>query len=93
MFFDTFNTDTIAQENPPFVGGRRTFRNGLMSDPFGSVGAVAPPAFIDPAAFIFVFPINGFWSGTGKDSLRTTYVQEWNLSVGRELARNYALAG
>ena len=91
IFYDTFNTDTIAQENPPFVGGRRTFRNGLLSDPFGSVGEVAPPAFIDPAGFTFVYPINGFWSGIGENSLRTTYFQEWNLSVGRELGRNYAV--
>jgi hypothetical protein len=63
-----------------------------MSDPFGSVGEVAPPASIDPAAFTFTYPINGFWSGTGEDSLRTTYVQEWNLTIARELGRNYALS-
>ena len=65
--------------------------NGLMSNPFGSVGAVAPPAFIDPDAFTFVYPINGFWSGIGEDSLRTSYVQEWNLTIGQELGRDYAL--
>ena len=92
IFYDTFNTDTIAQENPPFVGGRRTFVNGLLSDPFGSVGLAAPPAFIDPTAFTFVFPINGFWSGTGENSLRTTYFQEWNLTLERELGRDYALS-
>jgi hypothetical protein len=91
IFYDTFNTDTIAQENPPFVGGGRTFVNGLMSNPFDSVGLVAPPAFIDPNAFTFVYPINGFWSGIGEDSLRTTYVQEWNLSISQELGRDYAL--
>lgn len=92
IFYDTFNTDTVAQENPPFVGGRRTFRGGYMANPFGSVGESAPPAFIDPAAFTFVFPINGFWSGTGKDSLRTTYVQEWNLTIARDLGRDYAVS-
>ncbi len=92
IFYDTFNTDTIAQENPPFNGGRRTFVNGLLSNPFASVGVVAPPAYIDPAAFTFVFPINGFWSGVGKESLRTTYVQEWNLTIVRELGRDYALS-
>jgi hypothetical protein len=90
IFYDTFNTDTIAQENPPFSGGRRTFTNGSMANPFGSVGLPAPPAFIDPAAFSFVFPINGFWSGTGEASLRTTYFQEWNLTIARELGRSYA---
>jgi hypothetical protein len=87
IFYDTFNTDTIAQENPPFTGGARTFRNGYLANPFGSVGEVAPPAFIDPNAFTFVYPINGFWSGSGKDSLRTTYFQEWNLTIARELGR------
>ncbi len=92
LFYDTFNTDTIAQENPPFNGGARTFRNGRLFDPFGSIGAVAPPAFIDPNAFSFVFPINGFWSGIGPNSLRSTYVQEWNLTIVREIGRSYALS-
>ena len=52
---------------------------------------VAPPAFIDPDAFTFVYPINGFWSGIGEDSLRTSYVQEWNLTIAQELGRDYAL--
>ena len=92
IFYDTFNTDTIAQENPPFSGGRQTFTNGTMSNPFASVGRAAPPAYIDPAAFTFVFPINGFWSGTGKDSLRTTYFQEWNLTIAREIGQSYVSA-
>ena len=92
IFYDTFNTDTIAQENPPFTGGRQTFVNGTTSNPFASVGRTAPPAFIDPAAFSFVYPINGFWSGTGKNSLRTTYFQEWNFVIARELGRAYALS-
>ena len=92
IFYDTFNTDTIAQENPPFVGGRRTFVNGTLSNPFASVGLSAPAAFIDPAAFTFAFPINGYWSGTGKNSLRTTYVQEWNFTLAREFGRDYAVS-
>jgi hypothetical protein len=92
VFYDTFNTDTIAQENPPFNGGRRNFVNGLLSNPFGSIGQAAPPAYIDPAAFTFVFPINGFWSGVGENSLRTTYVQEWNLTMARELGGDFALS-
>ena len=92
IFYDTFNTDTIAQENPPFVGGRRTFVNGTLSNPFASVGLPAPSPYIDPAAFSFAFPINGFWSGTGENSLRTTYVQEWNFTLARELGRDFALS-
>lgn len=92
IFYDTFNTDTIAQENPPFSGGRQTFTNGTMSNPFGSVGRPAPPAYIDPAAFTFVYPINGFWSAIGENGLRTTYFQEWNLTIARELGRSYAVS-
>jgi hypothetical protein len=90
IFYDTFNGDTIAQENPPFTGGRKSFFNGRLYDPFGSVGDVAPPAFIDPNAFTFVYPINGFWSAIGEDSLRTTYFQEWNFVIQREISRSYA---
>ena len=92
IFYDTFNTDTVAQENPPFNGGRRTFINGLLSNPFASVGAAAPPAYIDPAAFTFVLPISGFWSAVNQKSLRTTYIQEWNLTLARELGREYGVS-
>lgn len=91
LFYDTFNTDTIAQENPPFVGGRQTFIGGQLSDPFTSIGRTAPPAFIDPAAFQFVYPINGLWSAIGKNGMRTTYAQEWNFSISRQLGREYAV--
>jgi len=91
LFYDTFNTDTIAQENPPFVGGRQTFIGGALSNPFGSINRTAPPAFIDPGAFTFTFPINGLWSVIGRGGLRTTYAQEWNLSIGRQLGRDYAV--
>jgi hypothetical protein len=91
IFYDTFNTDTIAQENPPFVGGRQTFVNGRVSNPFASVGQTAPPAVIDPAAFTFRFPINGFWSASGAHGLRTTYAQEFNFTLSRQLGHDYAI--
>jgi hypothetical protein len=53
IFYDTINTDSIAQKNPSFVGGRRAFTNGNLTNPFTSVGATAPPAFVDPSAFTF----------------------------------------
>ena len=71
IFYDTINTDSIAQENPPFVGGRRAFSNGNLTNPFSSVGADAPPAFVDPSKFTFTFPINGLFS-TQKRDLKTT---------------------
>jgi hypothetical protein len=91
LFYDTFNTDTVAQENPPFVGGSQTFFNGQMANPFTSVGVTAPPAYVDPAAFTFVLPINGLWSTTTPNGLRTTYVQEWNFMISRQLGRSYAV--
>ncbi|MBL8227991.1 MAG: TonB-dependent receptor [Bryobacterales bacterium] len=91
IFYDTFNTDTIAQENPPFVGGRQTFIGGTLSTPFTSIGRTAPPAFIDPAAFTFVLPINGLWSSPNVNGLRTSYAQEWNFSISRQLGRDFAL--
>ena len=90
LFYDTFNTDTVAQQNPPFAGGTRVFRNGLLSNPFASIGETAPPAYIDPSAFSFTLPINGLW-GPANSELRTTYLQEWNLTIARELSRDYAL--
>jgi carboxypeptidase family protein len=92
VFYETYNADTTAQQNPPFAGGNRIFQNGLLRDPFGSIGAVAPPAYIDPNAFTFTYPINGFWGPIGQDHLRSPYIQEWNLNVERQLSRDFALS-
>lgn len=92
IFYDTINTDSIAQENPPFVGGRRAFVNGNTTNPFASVGATAPPAYVDPSAFTFTFPINGLFSTQQRD-LRTTYVNSWNLSVQRQLGQSWMVSG
>lgn len=91
IFYDAFNSDTIAQENPPFVGGFRIFRSGRMVDPFGSIGKVAPPPVIDPNN-PFLYPITGFWSGVGENSLRTTYIQNWNFGIATEIGKDYALS-
>ncbi len=91
IFFETNNADTLAQTNPPFNGGSRTFFNGLLSNPFGSIGVAAPPAFVDPAAVTFSFPLNGLW-GPITDKLKTTSVQEWDLILQRELRRDFALS-
>ncbi len=92
LFYDTLNTDSIAQTNPPFYGGSRSFSNGSLSNPFGSVGATAPPAFIDPSAFTFTFPINGLFSAQSRE-LRSTYVNSWNFSVQRQLGRSWMVSG
>lgn len=92
LFYDTLNTDSIAQENPPFVGGARSFANGSLSNPFGSVGATAPPAYIDPNAFTFTYPINGLFGPQRRD-FRSTYVNSWNFSVQRQLGRTWMVSG
>jgi len=92
IFYDTINTDSIAQENPPFVGGRRAFSNGNTTNPFSSVNAQAPPAFIDPNAFTFTFPINGLFS-TQNVNLRSTYVNSWNFTVQRQLGQSWMVSG
>lgn len=91
IFYDAFNSDTIAQENPPFVGGFRIFRSGRIADPFGSIGKTAPPAVVDPNN-PFIYPITGFWSGVGENSLRTTYVQNWNFGIASEIDKDYAVS-
>jgi hypothetical protein len=92
VFYETYNADTTAQQNPPFAGGNRIFQNGLLRDPFGSIGATPPPAYIDPNAFSFTFPINGFWGPIGNDRLPSPYIQEWNLSLERQLSTDYSVS-
>ena len=92
IFYDTINTDSIAQENPPFVGGRRALTNGNLTNPFTSVGATAPPAFVDPSAFTFTFPISGLFS-TQKRNRATTYMNSWNFTVQRQLAQTWMVSG
>jgi len=92
LFYDTINTDSIAQENPPFVGGRRAFSNGNLTNPFSSVGQQAPPAFIDPSAFTFTFPINGVF-GPQNQNLRSTYVNSWNFTIQRQLGQSWMVSG
>ncbi len=92
IFYDTINTDSIAQENQPFAGGRRAFANGRLANPFSSVGAQAPPAFIDPSAFTFTYPINGLFS-IQNPNLKTTYISSWNFTVQRQVGRDWMLSG
>ncbi|HUQ91039.1 MAG TPA: TonB-dependent receptor [Bryobacteraceae bacterium] len=92
IFYDTINTDSIAQENPPFSGGRRAFANGNTTNPFSSVGAVAPPAYIDPSAFTFTYPINGLFSTQRRD-FPTTYVNSWNFTIQRQLGQSWMVSG
>jgi len=92
VFYESYNADTTAQQNPPFSGGQRLYQNGQLRNPFTSVGAVAPPAYIDPKAFTFTFPISGFWGPIGQDHLPNPYIQEWNLHLERQVSSDYSVA-
>jgi outer membrane receptor protein involved in Fe transport len=52
IFYDTVNTDSIAQENPPFAGST-TFFNGRLADP--GAGETFPPVIPDAANFEWVY--------------------------------------
>ena len=91
IFYETANGDTLAQTNPPFTVGRQTYRDGLLSDPFGSIGATPLPVSAPPSDFTFTFPLNGLW-GPISNNLASTYVQNWSFFVERELSRDYTLS-
>jgi hypothetical protein len=95
-FFNMINGDS-AQEGiqPPFTGRKTTF-NGLITDPFGSVGLTPPPVvpsgrfgcvristFPGVSCPSFPLPLSLQW--TIAPTLETPYVQEWNLSIQRQL--------
>jgi hypothetical protein len=94
VFFESVNADSLAQENPPFAGFGFAF-NGRMEDPFGSVGLTPPPT-VTTGHFgctkiptypsydcpLFPLPIGGVFTDL---SLRTPYIQSFNLSVQRQV--------
>jgi len=94
VFYESINADSLAQENPPFAGFYNAY-NGNISDPFGSTGQVAPPAVtsghfgcVKTTTFpgyncpLFPLPAGGVFTDP---SLRTPYIQAWNLSIQRQL--------
>jgi hypothetical protein len=89
IFYETGNGDTLAQVNPPFTVGSRRYREGLLSDPFGSVGLPALPVSLDPTAASIPLPINGLWGPTSTN-LASTYVQNWSFTIDRELLPGWA---
>lgn len=85
LFYDTVNTDSVAQENPPFAGST-TFFNGRLSDPVA--GHTPPPVFPDAAHFEWVYPLNLFFSDLG---IRTPYTQQWNLTLERQFGKDLSV--
>lgn len=97
LFYDSVNADALSQENPPFAGFGAAY-NGLLQDPFGSVGQVAPPATpstsfgcVPTSKFpglncpLYPLPVSGLFVDP---HLTTPYFQEWNLTLQRQLGMN-----
>ncbi|MGH9327213.1 MAG: carboxypeptidase regulatory-like domain-containing protein [Terriglobia bacterium] len=95
IFFDHINGDTYNfNTDAPYTGIVDTY-NGLLSDPFASVGA-SPPLVVPSGKFgctkistspgvdcpLFPLPLLEYASST---TLQTPYVGEWNLDVERQV--------
>ena len=100
IFYETINADSIAQENPPFAGFSNAYQ-GNAADPFGSVGQSAPPAtpsgkfgctkiatYPYYSCPLFPLPVSGLFT---EPTLRSPYIQEFTLSVQRQLSADTML--
>lgn len=91
LFYETEEGFAISPGNAPFVIGNRTYRDGLLSNPFGSIGAVPLPVAPDPTQVSFTLPVNGQW-GPQRTDLAMPEVHNWSFFIERELLRNWALS-
>jgi hypothetical protein len=100
VFYDFIKADSISQENAPYAGFGNAF-NGILDDPFASVGLSTPPAVtsgkfgcVPMSSYpgldcpLFPLPLGGFFID---QTLRTPYVQTWNLTIQRQLTPNIML--
>ncbi len=87
VFFEMNNADTVAQENPPFAGST-SFQNGQLRTP--AAGRVLPPLVPDASNQTFILPLNNFFTDL---TLRTAYVQQWNLTLERQLPAGFIVQG
>ena len=87
VFFEMNNADTVAQENPPFAGST-SFQNGQLQNP--AAGRTLPPVVPNAANEGFILPLNNFFTDLG---LRTAYVQQWNLTLERQLPGGFLAQG
>jgi hypothetical protein len=100
IFYESVNADSLAQENAPFAGFGNT-ASGRIEDPYGSVGRTPPPA-VTTGQFgctqvstypgydcpLFPLPAGGVFTDL---SLRTPYIQSFNLSIQRQLSATWVL--
>jgi carboxypeptidase family protein/TonB-dependent receptor-like protein len=100
VFFNQLNADSLAQQNAPYSGVFTAY-NGNWTDPFGSTGTTPPPVFPTghfgcvptPAAPglncpLYPLPVFGYFVDL---SLRTPYLESWNLSVQRQITPSIML--
>jgi hypothetical protein len=85
IFYDHIKADAVAQENAPWAGSSQAF-DGRIDDPYGSVGMTPPPVVPGGRDFA-LFPLPIRFRGIS-NTLRTAYVQSWNLTLQRQLTRN-----
>lgn len=101
VFYESINADSLAQENPPFAGFFNGF-NGLIDDPFTSVGQTPPPTaptgkfgcvpISTPPGVdcpLFPLPAGGVFNET---TLFTPYDQEWNFTIEHQLTPSIMLS-
>jgi outer membrane receptor protein involved in Fe transport len=100
VFYESVNADSLAQENAPFAGNSY-IASGRIEDPYGSLGLTPPPA-ITSGQFgctqvstypgydcpLFPLPVGGVLIDL---SLRTPYIQSFNLSIQRQLSPTWVL--
>lgn len=100
VFYETINADSLSQENPPFAGFGAAYK-GRVEDPFGSTGQATPPAetvgkfgcvkvSTPPGVNCSLFPLPAGGVFTDR-TLRSPYVQSWNLNIQRQLTANIML--
>jgi hypothetical protein len=97
VFFNHLDADVLAQQNAPFTGNLTNY-NGLLSDPFGSVGQTPPPVVPSgkfgcektstfPGVTCPLFPLPTFGAYVSP-ALQTPYTQAWDLEIQRQLTPN-----
>jgi hypothetical protein len=100
VFFDSLKADALSQENAPFTGYTEAY-DGLISNPFASVGQITPPAapsgqfdcthiaqYPGISCPLWPLPLSGLWDDGG---LRSPYAQAWNLTIEHQLTPNIML--
>lgn len=95
MFFNMINADAGQGTSAPFVGYDEEV-NGLITDPFGSVGVTPPPVApsgkfgcvkisTSPGVSCASFPLPLSLQWSIPLDMTTPYTEEWNLNVQHQL--------